>query len=186
MYLTNTLKYIERHKIDFIYHICQSAPIWHSSTPCALPLQTSSVPAHPYHTAPSDVYRRSSEKPCSHPSEHNQFLLQWSTMRPLQPLTPSSILPLFTSAAAGCATQMGLCSAMKWARRVRVQYILYVFLTDTSRGRWRWWHRVIYIPVGHIWESPRDKLVRFRIPVCQTEGRSAVWFVSITRNATKG
>lgn len=75
--------------------------------------QTWSVLALPYHTAPPDAHHRSSEKPRRCPSEHNQFLLQWSTMRPLQPLTLPSILLLAAAAAAGCATQMGLCSAMK-------------------------------------------------------------------------
>lgn len=116
--------------------------------------------------------------PCSYPSEHNQFLLQCRTMRLLQPLTLPSIPTLFTSAAAGCATQMGLCSAMKWAWLVRVH------VCCTYCVCMRFWHTAVAgegddhvwcIPVGYIWESPRDKLVWFHIPVCQTEVRFAFW-----------
>lgn len=163
----------------------------HPSVPpapsCTLPLQSSSVPAHPYHTAPSDVYRRSSETPCSYPSEHNQFLLQWSTMRPLRPLTLPSILSLFTSAAAGCANQMGLCSAMKWARLARVLYILcmYGFSRTHSGGRWRWWQRVMYSSGLHTRVTTRQTSVVSHSSLSKWRSLCCL-AVSITSTATKG
>lgn len=165
-------KYTEMQRTDLY-----PAPICPSSTLCTIPIRTPSVPAHPYHTAPSDVYHCSSEKPCSYPSKHNQFLLQWSTMWLLQPLTLPSILPLFTPAAPGCATQMGLSSAMKWARFVRVccVYCTCMCSRRTAAVAGGGEDSVWYILVGCVRESPQDKLVWFPIPVCQTEGRSAVW-----------
>lgn len=158
---------------------------------CPLPLQTSSVPAHPYHTAPSDVYQRSSKEPCSYSSEHNQFLLQWSTMRPLQPLTPPSILPLLTAAAAaGCATQMGLCSAMKWARFVRVHvcciYCACVCVCEKHiNGRWRWWQCVIYSGGPHMRVTTRQTSVVSHFSLSNWRSLCCL-VVSITHNATKG
>ncbi len=101
-------------------------------------------------------------------------------MRPLQPLTLPSIQPLFTSAAAGCATQMGLCSAMKWAwlacvqvRCILCMLCMYFWCTVFAGEGVENFCDVFLL--RFIWKSPWDKLVWFYIPVCRTEGRSAVW-----------
>lgn len=125
---------------------------------------------------PSHVDCCSSEKPHSYSSKHNQFLLHCRTMWPLQPLTLSSILLPFAEAAPGCATQMGLSSAMKWARSAPcISYVCAALDAQQQQPRQQSGVMTVrYIPLRDGWESARDEQRRFRIPVCQSEGRSAV------------
>lgn len=129
-----------------------------------------------HYTAPSNVCHGSSEKPRSHPSEHNQFLLQWSTMRPLQPLTPPSVLlPQQLAAPRRWASalpwnEIGPCVCR--ARTVR-------------RSRWRRWQRVIYSAGLHVTGTVRQTGVvsHFGMSDWRSLRRLAV---SIAHGATKG
>lgn len=130
-----------------VHHVFQSAPI----CPFAVPSPTSSVPAHPCHMAPSDVYRCLSERPCSSPSKHNQFLLQWSTMRPLQPPPHTHCHPscrrsprqhpavLHRWAYPPPRNELGTCvrTGAPWIPHM---YVLWMH----SSGRWRGWRCRIY------------------------------------------
>lgn len=137
--------------------------------PSAVPSPTSSVPAHPDRTAPSDV------KPCSSPSKHNQFLLQRSTMRPSQPpratIHPAAVHPGSTQLC--CTDGPVLCHEMSRVCASSTPHMYAPWMR--SSGRWRgtpvcdlfWW--------AARESQPADKLEWFHIPVCQTEGCSAVW-----------
>lgn len=150
---------------NVVHHVFQSAPV----RPFAVSSPTSSVPALPNHTAPSDV------DPCSSPNKHNQFLLQRSTMWPLQPpraaIHPAAV---HRGSTQLCYTDGPiLCHEMSRARAPCTPHTYAPWMR--SSGRWRgtpmcdlfWW--------AARESQPADKQEWFHIPVCQTEGCSAVW-----------
>lgn len=160
----------------------KSVPICVSSTSCTILSRPSSAPAHPCHTAPH--HTSTAARARSHTATRVNIINFSFTVAQCGRYSPSRCHPSCRhSPKQRPAVLHRWASPPPWNELApRHVYGTCVWQQPQQQsGVMTVW----YIPLRDGWESARDEQGRFRIPVCQSEGRSAVcwcqWHQRITR-----